>query len=216
MTKKELLHIVRDSRSLMLALPQPLIMLLLYGYALTLDVDRIPTYVYDQDRTPESRELIDQFRGSRYFQILGTVNDYQHIERGIDQSKILLSVVVPQLYSHHLHAGEEARSRSWSTAAIPTPPVSRWAMPRPWSKAMPPKLRSNAQVRRGGQPLRVPGRAAHPRLVQQRSQIEKLHRARAHRRHHDDDRVHAQLFDHRARVGERHHGATALHARAPH
>ncbi len=64
--KKEFLHIVRDPRSLILALVQPLVMLLLFGYALTLDVDRIPTYVYDQDRTPESRELIDQFRGSRY------------------------------------------------------------------------------------------------------------------------------------------------------
>ena len=96
-TKKELLHIVRDSRSLVLALLQPLIMLLLYGYALTLDVDRIPTYIYDQDHTPESRELIDQFRGSRYFQIQGVVNDYRRIERGIDQSKILLSVVVPDI-----------------------------------------------------------------------------------------------------------------------
>ena len=70
-TKKELLHIVRDARSLTLALALPLVMLLLFGYALTLDVDRIPTYVYDQDHTPESRELIDQFRGSRYFQIRG-------------------------------------------------------------------------------------------------------------------------------------------------
>ena len=68
-TKKELLHIVRDPRSLALALALPLVMLLLFGYALSLDVDRIPTYVYDQDHTPESRELIDQFRGSRYFQI---------------------------------------------------------------------------------------------------------------------------------------------------
>ena len=70
------------SRSLTLALALPLVMLLLFGYALTLDVDRIPTYVYDQDQTPESRELIDQFRGSRYFQILGAVNSYKPAERG--------------------------------------------------------------------------------------------------------------------------------------
>jgi len=66
-TKKEMLHIVRDVRSLILALAQPLMMLLLFGYALTLDVDRIPTYIYDLDRTPESRDLIDHFRGSKYF-----------------------------------------------------------------------------------------------------------------------------------------------------
>ena len=54
-TGKELLHIVRDSRSLYLALALPLVMLLLFGFALTLDVDRILTDVYDQDQTPQSR-----------------------------------------------------------------------------------------------------------------------------------------------------------------
>src|SRR5438309_7229176 len=92
--KKEFLHIIRDWRSLVLALAMPLNMLLLFGYALTLDVDRIPTYVYDWDRTPESRELIQQFRGSRYFNILDSVNDYGAIEGGIEKSKILMGIVV--------------------------------------------------------------------------------------------------------------------------
>jgi ABC-2 type transport system permease protein len=155
-TKKELLHIVRDPRSLILALAQPLVMLLLYGYALTLDVDRIPTYVYDQDRTPESRELIDQFRGSRYFQILGTVNDYKTIDRGIDTSKILLSIVVPAQYAHHLHAGEDTPVQilvdgsDSNTAGI----ALGYAEAVVLSYAV--QMRSNAQVRRGGQALQVP------------------------------------------------------------
>ena len=48
--RKELLHIVRDPRSLAMALAVPLLMLLLFGYALSLDVDRIPTMIYDQDQ----------------------------------------------------------------------------------------------------------------------------------------------------------------------
>src|SRR4029077_17356557 len=55
---KELHHITRDPRSLAMALGVPVMMLMLYGYALSLDVDRIPTLIYDQDRTAESRELI--------------------------------------------------------------------------------------------------------------------------------------------------------------
>ena len=106
--KKELLHIVRDARSLYLALALPLVMLLLFGFALTLDVDRILTYVYDQDHTPQSRELLDQFRSSRYFQIERDVNDYKTIERGIDSNAILLSIIVPKDYAKRLLSGQEA------------------------------------------------------------------------------------------------------------
>jgi ABC-2 type transport system permease protein len=155
-TKKELLHIVRDARSLYLALALPLVMLLLFGYALTLDVDRIPTYVYDQDGTPQSRELIDQFRGSRYFQILGESHDYKAVERGIDKNTILLGVVIPNDYSRHLLAGEEADVQllvdgsDSNTAGI----ALGYAQIIVQSYAA--QLRSNTQIRRGGQPLRIP------------------------------------------------------------
>ena len=58
MFRKEMHHIVRDSRSLGMALAVPLLLLLLFGYALSLDVDRIPTLVYDLNRTAMSRQLI--------------------------------------------------------------------------------------------------------------------------------------------------------------
>jgi len=74
MARKELLHIVRDPRSLMAALTQPVLVLLLFGYALSLDVDRIPAMIYDADRSAESRKLIQDFRGSRYFQIVEEVD----------------------------------------------------------------------------------------------------------------------------------------------
>lgn len=92
--KKELLHIVRDPRSLLLALALPVLMLLLFGYALSLDVDQIPTLIYDSDRTPQSRELVARLGGSRYFQILGVVNGWPEIERGIDRDEALLAVVI--------------------------------------------------------------------------------------------------------------------------
>jgi ABC-2 type transport system permease protein len=155
-TKKELLHIVRDVRSLTLALAQPLMMLLLFGYALTLDVDRIPTYVYDQDKTPQSRELIDQFRGSRYFQIVETGNSYLPAQQGIDKSKLLLAVVVPRDYARHLLEGRQADVQllidgsDSNTASI----ALGYAQIVVQNYAA--ELRSAAQIRKGGQPLRVP------------------------------------------------------------
>src|SRR3954452_9389874 len=97
--RKEMRHILRDSRSLTMALAVPVLMLLLFGLALSLDVDQIPTMVYDADHTSKSRELIDQFRGSRYFQIVGYTDNYKEMEREIDRNRILLGVVIPVDYS---------------------------------------------------------------------------------------------------------------------
>jgi ABC-2 type transport system permease protein len=155
-TKKELLHIVRDWRSLTLALALPLMMLLLFGYALTLDVDRIPTYVYDWDRTPESRELIRQFRGSRYFNILDTVNDYGAIERGIDSSKILMGIVVAKDYSRNLLEGREADVQILLDGSDSNTASIALGYADAIVQGFAAQLRSDAQVRRGGGELKIP------------------------------------------------------------
>ena len=105
---KELHHITRDARSLALALLMPVMMLLLYGYALSLDVDHIQTLIYDQDGTEASRDLMRQFQGSRYFDVAGFVNDYAAIQRGIDTNKILVGVVIPPDFSRDLRSGHTA------------------------------------------------------------------------------------------------------------
>ena len=106
---KELRHIVRDSRSLAMALAVPVMMLLLYGYALSLDVDRVPALIFDQDRTPASRDLIRQFEGSRYFDVRGFATDYRAIERAIDRNQILMAVVIPPDYAETIAAGGSAQ-----------------------------------------------------------------------------------------------------------
>lgn len=105
---KELYHITRDGRSLAMALLMPVMMLLLYGYALSLDVDKVPTFIYDQDQTSASRDLIRQFTGSRFFDVRGYVADYRAIERAIDRNQILMAVVIPRDYARHLSEGAEA------------------------------------------------------------------------------------------------------------
>jgi len=102
---KELHHIVRDRLSLALAMAIPVMMLLLFGYALSLDVERIPTIIYDQDGTPSSRELVRQFQGSRYFEIRGFASGYAEIERDIDRSLILAGIVIPRGFGGDIAAG---------------------------------------------------------------------------------------------------------------
>src|SRR5580704_8405659 len=108
MFEKEFRHILRDSRSLIMALFLPLFQMLLFGYALNLDVDRIPTLIYDGDHSVESRALIERFRASRFFEIEGFTNNYAEIEKGIDKSKVLLGIVIPRDYSQRLNSGGKA------------------------------------------------------------------------------------------------------------
>ena len=154
--RKEMLHIVRDGRSLALALALPLNMLLLFGYALTLDVDRIPTYIYDHSRTPQSRELVDQFRGSRYFQILGAVDAYQPIERSIDRSAILLSLIIDKDYSRNLLAGKEADVQLLVDGSDSNTASIALGYADAVIQGYAAQLRSDAQVRRGAGQLKIP------------------------------------------------------------
>lgn len=103
--RKEFLHILRDPRSLGMALALPFVMILLFGYALSLDVDRIPTVMRDQDQSEYSRALLARFHGSRFFDVLGYVDDHRPIDRSLDRSEALLAVVIPESFSRDLLAG---------------------------------------------------------------------------------------------------------------
>ncbi len=156
MFRKELLHIVRDPRSLSMALAVPFVMLMLFGYGLTLDVDRIPTLVYDSDRTPESRDLIAQFAGSRYFQIQGYVDNYGAIERAIDRDQCLLGVVIQRNFARELLSGHAAPVQlifdgsDSNTASIAKGYAD--SMMQAYSF----QLRASAMNRRGGAKLKLP------------------------------------------------------------
>ena len=107
--RKELLHIRRDKGSLGLALLLPFVMLLMFGYALSLDVDQIPAVVYDHSRSPESRDLIREFSGSRYFNIIGYADSDKAVDHEIDRSKALIGIVIPERFSEDLLAGRETK-----------------------------------------------------------------------------------------------------------
>lgn len=93
--RKELLHILRDPRSLAMGIAIPMLLLVLFGYALTLDVDDVPLVVWDQSGTPASRALVSGFQGSRYFSLRAFVDGYEEIERAIDHGDALMAVVIP-------------------------------------------------------------------------------------------------------------------------
>ncbi|GAB4123247.1 MAG: ABC transporter permease [Acidobacteriota bacterium] len=109
--RKEFLHILRDPRSLIMALALPLVMLALFGWALTLDVDRIPLAVLDLSRTGESRELVSRFEGSRFFTIEAVVSNYAELENLLDRSVCLAALVIPPDFARDLGRGHDAQAQ---------------------------------------------------------------------------------------------------------
>src|SRR5262249_49222881 len=80
----------------------------LFGYALSMDVDRVPTAIYDEAHTAASQDLIQAFRGSRYFET-SIAPSYGAIEQGIFRNTILIGVVIPTDYSRETGAGRDAQ-----------------------------------------------------------------------------------------------------------
>lgn len=106
--KKELIHIFRDPRSLAMAVAIPMLLLVLFGYALTLDVDNVPIVVWDQDKSAPSREYVSRFDGSGYFSIRGYVRNYGEVERAIDSGEALAAVIIPTDFAAKIETGRSA------------------------------------------------------------------------------------------------------------
>jgi ABC-2 type transport system permease protein len=103
--RKESIHIRRDPRSLGLAVGIPMLMLFMFGYALNLDVDRVPFVVWDQSNSVESRDFVARFTATPYFALRGTVTNYAEVEREIDKRDAWLALILPPDFSGQLTAG---------------------------------------------------------------------------------------------------------------
>ncbi len=106
---KEFIQLVRDRRTLAMALLMPVIQLLLFGYAITTDVEHLPTVVVDYSRSQESRALIERFVNSRYFRIQGYVGALDEVQRQIDHGTARVGIVIPPDFADDLQAGRQAQ-----------------------------------------------------------------------------------------------------------
>jgi ABC-2 type transport system permease protein len=109
MARKEVIQLRRDTRSLALAFVLPVLLVVLFGYAITWDVDDIATAVVDQDQSSRSRELIDAFRSSGYFTVTRSLERPGDIGTLLDRSAIRLALVIPPDFSAAILAGRPAK-----------------------------------------------------------------------------------------------------------
>ena len=106
--RKEYYHLIRDVRSLFLAFFIPLFLIILFGYALSLDVNNIRTVVLDHDRTELSRDLIRQLDASEYFDVVGHPASERDVTAALDDGEAMLAVTIPPRWSRDMQADREA------------------------------------------------------------------------------------------------------------
>ncbi len=107
--RKEFIQIVRDPRSLVIALFLPLIQIVLLGYGARLDAINIPVYVFDQEGSQDSQALLKAFQASRYFDVVKAVDNYRELTDAIDAEQCKLGIVIPWDFSKNLAAAGKVR-----------------------------------------------------------------------------------------------------------
>lgn len=105
LVKKEFIHIIRDPRSLAMAFLMPLILLILFGYAITMDIKTLNLVVYDQDKSAVSRNYLEGFQASSYFSVVAAVENYAGARALLDQGKAHLALVIPPHFARDLEQG---------------------------------------------------------------------------------------------------------------
>ncbi len=93
--RKEFVQIIRSKQNFRLLIIAPLLQLFMFGYACRLDVENVTTVVVDLDRSTLSRDIIEAFSRSGYFQIVDKVNSYDDIDRYLVSGSASLAILIP-------------------------------------------------------------------------------------------------------------------------
>ena len=99
---KEIIHILRDRRTLMLIIIMPMMQLMIYGYGINTDVKHLSTYVYDQDRTYLSRRLVDSFTQSDYFSVKTQATSLSDISSALNKGSAQCALIIPPNFTGDL------------------------------------------------------------------------------------------------------------------
>lgn len=101
--RKEFLHLFRDTRSLALMFFLPILLLILFGYAISFDVKNIPLAVYDQDKSAASRDFIDKFTQNGYFTLIESLNSDSQFADRLDRGKVKVIINIPNDFSRRIN-----------------------------------------------------------------------------------------------------------------
>ncbi len=108
MARKEVYHILRDRRSLGVAILMPLFMVMLFGFAIDMELKHLPVAILDQDESPASRELIRQMTSGNFIDAVQRLRSRHEVEHGFRQGHFRAAVIIPRGFARQLERNPTA------------------------------------------------------------------------------------------------------------
>ncbi|MDP2146631.1 MAG: ABC transporter permease, partial [Pseudomonas sp.] len=112
-------ELLRDKVRMAFALLGAIFMMVIFGYGISLDVEKLAFAVYDQDQTPQSRAYLEAFRSSRYFAEQPPISDSAELHRRLQRSEIKLALEIPPGFGRDLYAGRQPAVAAWLDGGMP-------------------------------------------------------------------------------------------------
>ena len=107
--KKEFIQMRRDRMTLGIMFVMPFIQLLIFGFAINTDVKHLPAIVFDQSLSQESRDLLNSFTATDYYDIKYVAGSFQEIEDRIQRGEAKVGIIIPPDYQNRIKHGRDAQ-----------------------------------------------------------------------------------------------------------
>lgn len=111
--RKEFIHIFRDKRTMMILLLMPVVLIILFGYAITTEIKRVPIAILDQSRDEVTQKMISHFAASEYFELYKMIDNVEEGRALFRQGKVRMVLIVER-------GKVKVKSSCWSTRPIRT------------------------------------------------------------------------------------------------
>ena len=117
--RREAMELLRDPIRLAFAFVGPVILMFAMGYGITFDVENLKYAAFDQDRTPESRRLLESFSGSHYFSERPPVSSTTELEQRMRSGELAVAVEIPSGFGRDVASLHSPEAAFWIDGAMP-------------------------------------------------------------------------------------------------
>lgn len=104
---KEFIQLMRDRITLAIVVFMPLAQLLIFGFAINTDIKHLPTVIFDQSRTQESRSMINSLTSSNYFDVARYAGSVKEIDETVESGRAKVGIVFPPDYASRIKGGRQ-------------------------------------------------------------------------------------------------------------